>query len=99
MLRTALSIVAALLCAGGVFVDATGRPGGTPIALWGAGVLAAILFERWRYRQAPKLSDDDWVRTDERFVDPETGKTLQVWYDPRTGRRSYIDAAQTRCDD
>ena len=66
----------------------------TPAAIWGGLLLAAILAERWRYRQAaPQVPGEGWVGTEERFIDPETGKTLRVWYDPRTGARRYVEAA------
>ena len=32
-----------------------------------------------------------WRPTDERFVDPETGKQVTVWFDPATGERCYVD--------
>ena len=49
------------------------------------------MFERWRYKP---LTDarlgPDWVATDERFVDPETGKLVTVYYHPATGERRYV---------
>ena len=32
----------------------------------------------------------EWVATGERFVDPETGKLVTVYYHPATGERRYI---------
>lgn len=89
MLRAALLLVAAALCAGGLLGWLTGHPASVPAAWWGGLLLAAVLFERWRYRPAPPPGAG-WTRTEERFVDPETGATMQVWYDPSTGERRYV---------
>lgn len=32
-----------------------------------------------------------WSPTDERFIDPETGKLVRVWFDAKTGDRRYVD--------
>ena len=93
MLRAAVLIVAAALAAGGLLAWATGHPQGLSVALWGSILLLATLFERWRYRQAPRSAGGPWIATEERFVDPETGKTMQVWYEPRSGARRYVDEA------
>jgi len=96
MLRAAVLIVAAALAAGGLLAWATGHPQGLPAALWGSILLLATLFERWRYRQASRSPDGPWIATEERFVDPETGRTLQVWYEPHSGARRYVDETQDR---
>lgn len=31
-----------------------------------------------------------WEATDERFLDPQTGETVQVFYDPCSGERRYV---------
>ena len=31
-----------------------------------------------------------WQKTGERFVDPDTGKVVDVFYDPRSGERQYV---------
>ena len=52
----------------------------------GAIVIAALLFERGRYR--PTLTPGGkWQETGERFVDPSTGKLMKVRYNPQTGVR------------
>lgn len=40
-----------------------------------------------------------WRRTDERFVDPETGKLVTVWFDANTGERRYVDEEAAKSDD
>jgi hypothetical protein len=32
-----------------------------------------------------------WRATDERFIDPQTGKLVTVWFDPQTGGRRYVE--------
>jgi hypothetical protein len=34
--------------------------------------------------------DLDWRFTGERFLDPPSGETVEVWYRPRTGERAYV---------
>jgi hypothetical protein len=31
-----------------------------------------------------------WIETPERFVDPETGKEVTVYYQPSSGERRYV---------
>jgi hypothetical protein len=38
-----------------------------------------------------KPRNGSWRATDERFIDPETGRLVTVWYDPATGDRRYVD--------
>jgi hypothetical protein len=66
---------------------------GAPIVLYlfvnGAVVVAALLFERGRYR--PQLTQGgSWQETAERFVDPTTGQLMKVRYNPQTGARDYV---------
>lgn len=42
-------------------------------------------------RAGARPLDRRWQATDERFVDPETGRLVTVWFDPETGRRRYVD--------
>src|SRR5207244_13410223 len=55
----------------------------------GAVVLAAVLFERGRYRPAV-TPGGSWQETGERFVDPTTGQLMKVRYNPQTGARDYV---------
>jgi hypothetical protein len=38
--------------------------------------------------------DSNWRATDERFVDPESGKLVTVWFDPQSGERRYVEENQ-----
>jgi len=61
------------------------------LALWAAILVVGLLIERWRYKKlTPAPPGPDWQRTDERFVDPETGKLVTVYFHPATGERRYI---------
>jgi hypothetical protein len=64
-------------------------PGAYALGLGGLIVLGTV-FERWRYRRNDASPGAGWEATGERFEDPETGRTLQVFYDPRSGERRYV---------
>jgi hypothetical protein len=61
-------------------------------ARWASTLILAILvFENWRYsRPATNNPGPGWQKTAERFVDPETDKTVTVWFNPTTGERRYV---------
>ena len=91
-LRGALYVVGGLLAAGGVMLALAGcRTAAAWIAGWGLILVVGLLFERWRYKPltAARLGPG-WVATDERFVDPETGKLVTVYFHPATGERRYV---------
>jgi hypothetical protein len=49
------------------------------------------LIERWRYKPLGEHSPGpDWTATGERFVDPETGKLVAVYFHPASGERRYV---------
>ncbi|HEY3912461.1 MAG TPA: hypothetical protein VGM07_21605 [Stellaceae bacterium] len=61
------------------------------LALPGLVLLVAALFERWRYKRvANGRPGPGWIATEERFVDPETGQFVTVYYHPSTGERRYV---------
>ena len=70
----------------------------------GAVLLVAVALEHGRYRSeaAERASEPSgpgggersplppqFQRTDERFIDPTSGRTMRVWVDARTGERRY----------
>lgn len=57
----------------------------------GVIVLGALAFERRRYRPAIDSMHGQWQLTGERFVDPSSGRTMEVRYNPATGEREYVD--------
>jgi hypothetical protein len=67
--------------------------GGIMLAVWGAifAVSVRVLVERWRYK--PLANDRpgrDWQMTPERFVDPESGRLVTVFFNPATGAQRYV---------
>jgi len=60
-----------------------------PFGLGGAVMVAAVLFESYVYNPTIDSSAGRWQVTDERFVDPSTGRTMEVLYNPDTGQRTY----------
>jgi hypothetical protein len=54
-------------------------------------LLIGVLFERYRYqRLLTHAPGAGWQATDERFIDPETGKTVTVFFNAATGERRYV---------
>jgi hypothetical protein len=67
------------------------------LAVPGLLLLLGLVFERWRYKRiADRPPGRDWVPTDERFIDPESGKPVTVFYQPATGERRYVESGETR---
>jgi len=68
----------------------------TLIALWcGALVLPFViwfLFRQGGYKRTPldMPPGPDWRPTGERFVDPTSGETIEVWFWPQNGERAYV---------
>ena len=61
------------------------------IAFPGFILVGAVLIERWRYKPLEsERPGPDWIATGERFLDPETGKLVTVFYKPATGERHYV---------
>ena len=91
MLRTMilLAALAASIVGAGLLVAGVGNPG-VPLLIAGLVIGLGTLFERWRYREDQARPGAPWERTDERFEDPHTGATLDVYFDPRSGERRYV---------
>lgn len=91
MLRNALLIVGVGLLIAGVYQWVMLGNCSFPVLLiWGTVLTVGVLFERWRYRRFEGTGAAHWQKTGERFEDPETGKTVEVYYDPATGERKYV---------
>lgn len=90
MLRTAVLLVGCgVLLLGGYLCTLGPGAGGIQTLIGGAVFVLGTLFERWRYNNKNAAVDGDWQATGERFVDPATGKNMEVFYDPRSGERQY----------
>ena len=68
----------------------------TGFAIWLGGLMLVVLvwflFRKGGYKRTPLDAPPgpDWVRTEERFVDPSSGATLEVWFHPPSGDRAYV---------
>ncbi|TMD11968.1 MAG: hypothetical protein E6J00_13185 [Chloroflexi bacterium] len=92
MLRRALIAYAVLAVLVGAVLLSAGAVAQLAVylVLNGVVILAALVFERGRYRPSldPTARSE---RTGERFIDPVTKRLVEVRYDPRTGKREYVD--------
>ena len=92
-MRSLLLVLGIALLAASFATALTGCPVGTVLRLGIPGLVltGAILFERGRYKpSSPDRPGPDWIATDERFVDHESGELVTVFYRPRTGERWYV---------
>jgi hypothetical protein len=95
VLRKLLLVFAAALALTGVIFFIRGLPGAGAYALGLGGLIVlGTVFERWRYRPNHIQPAAAWEPTGERFEDPGTGKTVQVYYDPRSGERRYVNDSE-----
>lgn len=62
----------------------------------GAALTLGILLERWRYVRSVNRGKGRWQSTGERFMDPTSGKLMEVYYNPETGERDYRDTHNTQ---
>jgi hypothetical protein len=92
MLRNVLLAVALALLAI-VFLIALGNPGLWPPTFVLALIVSAILFENRRYRHHMTEGGAGMTPTNERFLDPETGRPTRVWIGAN-GERHYVEESQ-----
>jgi hypothetical protein len=100
MLRRALLWVGVVMLFAGV-VALVYNPASPAWALIIPGGLLtlAILLERVFYKPLQsKPPGGEWVRTTERFVDPDSGKTVDVFHNPSTGERQYVARGESGGD-
>lgn len=92
MLRNLL-LAAAAIGLVGALAGAFSAPDSWPMALVSLLILIGVAAERFHYRgSADARPDADWQHSGERFRDPETGRIVEVDYDPATGARRYREA-------
>jgi hypothetical protein len=87
-------IVGVLLALGGIAVWATG--GGYFLLIFAAVVIVTALLEPIYGGTVRQPAGGAWRPTDEKFVDPETGDLVTVWFDPATGERRYVSDGQAK---
>lgn len=91
MLRLALIVVGVALLGLGLIIPlVSDSPSGVSLLICGGVLVIAALIERWRYRPKGCAKNARWQRTGERFEDVDTGRTVEVLYDPASGERRYV---------
>jgi hypothetical protein len=95
LLRIALLGLGAAMVGGGMLLTHAGCTLGVGLRLIFPGLLliGAVIGERWRYqRLQARRPGSGWIATHERFVDPESGKLVTVFYRASTGERRYVSS-------
>jgi hypothetical protein len=70
----------------------------TPFLIWCAALVVPWLiwffFRSGGYKRKPLDAPPGpgWQPTGERFVDPTSGETIEVWLQPTSGERAYVRA-------
>jgi hypothetical protein len=92
--RAVVSAIGLAFAGGAIVALAAGcLPAAAGLGLWAAILLGGLAIERWRYKRlgaAPPGAG--WQATGERFVDPESGRLVTVYFNPATGERRYVAA-------
>ena len=92
VMRPALVATGAGMIALGLLPRLAGCTAIWPLLVLGLLLILGVLVERWRYRPIEEgRPGPGWIATGERFVDPETGRLVTVFYQPRTGERRYVN--------
>jgi membrane protein implicated in regulation of membrane protease activity len=61
------------------------------LAVFGAVLTLALLFERSVYKPIrPEPPGRGWEQTSERFIEPQSGQKVTVYFNPHAGARQYI---------
>jgi uncharacterized protein YbjQ (UPF0145 family) len=90
VLRKAVLGFALLLLACGLVLLVVQPGAAFPPLAFGAILTLGTVFERWRYKPAETRQSARGQPTGERFVDPESGDLMEVYYEASTGERSYV---------
>ncbi|HUB96829.1 MAG TPA: hypothetical protein VL993_12985 [Stellaceae bacterium] len=94
IVRMILGAAGILLIAGALYLVARGAPAAVLIGPGVVGILFIIgaLFERAFYKNpVARAPGGGFVATPERFVDPSSGRMVEVHVKPATGERVYVD--------
>ena len=67
---------------------------GLPVGFGLALLLIWFVFRKGGYKRRPLDAPPgaDWRFTGERFLDPPSGETVEVWSRTKTGERAYVRA-------
>jgi hypothetical protein len=90
MIRLGCLAVCVVLLAGTLFGIARGIPLYAPAVIISLFIIS-LLFERFVYQKLRHGSPGaGWQATEERFVDPQSGKRVTVWFHAVSGERRYV---------
>jgi hypothetical protein len=93
VLRVVVALLGGLMLLGAIAGLSVGAP--VPAVAWG-GIIGALfligtIWERNRYKRLRTVEPGPgWQRGQERFIDPDTGRAVSVWYNAKTGERQYV---------
>ncbi|HTR83400.1 MAG TPA: hypothetical protein VMI56_02905 [Reyranella sp.] len=92
MLRLAVLLVGvAVLVVGIVVASSTSALPAAWFLIVGGAITAGTLLERVFYKPLHGAAPGGgWTKTGERFVDPDSGKMVDVFFNPTTGERKYV---------
>lgn len=89
--QTVLALGCALLLGAVVTLFLGIVPLSVDLALFGLFLAGGVAFERWRYKpDACKRPAPGSHPAGERFIDTESGKLVEVYYDSDSGKRTYV---------
>ena len=94
MLRIGLFLLGLAALVAGLAFIASGGP--LPVVIWllgfGLVLTLGVAYERMRYKSlAARRPGHGWERTEERFIDPATGKQVTVYFRAADGERMYVE--------
>lgn len=98
ILRTIIAVISVIVLSVSLIAIAFGVALAFGLWLFAIGLLLTlgVLFERVHYKRLlSKTPGPGWIATAERFVDPVSGRMVQVFTNPTTGERLYVDADAT----
>ena len=90
MLRAAVLLFGIVLLLGGALAVGNAVVPGWSALVLGGLIVIGLLAERVVYKPLSHKPAPGWQRTGERFVDDATGKVVEVFYDPTSGQRQYV---------
>lgn len=81
--------IGAIVAVFGIVFWANG--GGVVVPALGLLIMVTAALEPVYGGPGRRPSGGSWRPTDERFVDPETGKLVTVWFNAGSGERRYVE--------
>jgi hypothetical protein len=91
VLRNVVLGVGVLMLVAGIIIAGASLPGALWLLIVGGVITAGTLLERVIYKPLLRGSPGPgWIKTAERFIDPDTGRPVDVFYNPTSGERQYV---------